>query len=103
MASIKQSGERLRNILTPTTPPVKEMHIQPRALKLLWKSWVKFVFVASLNTLWSIVTPSAMKHDFSTHSTVYEIGTKFIDFTSKRVMMWSRKFGTPQESRVEYR
>ena len=49
--------------------------------------------LSSLNTLWSIVTPSVRRHYFLRHSIMYEIGTKLINSTSKRGMTWSGKFG----------
>ena len=54
---------------------------------------MKYVFVVSLNTLWSSVTPSGKRHYFSRHSIIHAIGTKVIGSTSKRGMTWSDKFG----------
>lgn len=54
---------------------------------------MKYVFVASLNILWSTVTPSSKRHYSSRHSIIYQIGTKLIEPTSKRGIIWSNKFG----------
>lgn len=54
---------------------------------------MKYVFVALLNILWSIVTLSSKRHYSSRQYIIYQTGTKLIEPTRKRGIIWSNKFG----------